>query len=260
MAATIHLIRHGQAAFGAADYDELSALGRQQSCLLGAALAPLWRDGDRIIVGGMRRHRQTAEECLTAMRSACARREGLARLSDPAQPSSSPACGRGVGVRAQEVAVEPRWNEFDHREIVARHRPEYVDHERLVADLSAAIDPRRAFQSLFAAAMTRWSSGDYDHDYNETWPAFRQRCREALQAAAEAAADSSNVWVFTSGGPIAAVVQGLLDAPDAQALRLSWSLVNASVTQLHVARSGLRLSTFNGHAHLQAREDLVTYR
>ncbi|MGO1002952.1 histidine phosphatase family protein [Lysobacter sp. CA196] len=235
MAASIHLIRHGQAAFGAADYDELSALGRQQSCLLGAALAPLWRDGDRIIVGGMRRHRQTAEECLAAMPSA---REG----------------------HGEATHTDPRWNEFDHREIVARHRPEYLDHQRLVADLGAAADPRRAFQSLFAAAMTRWSSGEHDHDYSETWAAFRQRCRVALQAAADAAAGSANVWVFTSGGPIAAVVQGLLDAPDAQALRLSWSLVNASVTQLHVARSGLRLSTFNGHAHLQAREDLVTYR
>lgn len=239
MAASIHLIRHGQAAFGAADYDELSERGREQSRLLGAALAPLWRDGDRVIAGGMRRHRQTAEECLAALRS---------------------GRGKGLEARVPEVATDPRWNEFDHREIVARHRPEYSDHQRLVADLSAAADPRRAFQSLFAAAMTRWSCGDHDHDYSETWAAFRQRCRDALQAAAEAAAGSANVWVFTSGGPIAAVVQGLLDAPEAQALRLSWSLVNAGVTQLHVARSGLRLSTFNGHAHLQARADLVTYR
>ncbi|WP_408949927.1 histidine phosphatase family protein [Lysobacter sp. Hz 25] len=252
MAATIHLIRHGQAAFGAADYDELSALGRQQSCLLGAALAPLWRDGDRVVVGGMRRHRQTAQECLAAMRSACGNDGGLA--------GSSLAGSSDAGHFDPGPHTDPRWNEFDHREIVARHRPEYIDHERLVADLGAAVDPRRAFQSLFAAAMTRWSSGDHDPDYSETWPAFRQRCRDALQAAVDAAAGLSNVWVFTSGGPIAAVVQGLLDAPDAQALRLSWSLVNASVTQLHVARSGLRLSTFNGHAHLYARDDLITYR
>ncbi|MGJ7900884.1 histidine phosphatase family protein [Lysobacter sp. 1R34A] len=239
MAASIHLVRHGQAAFGAADYDELSERGREQSRLLGAALAPLWREGDRVVAGGMRRHRQTAEECLAAMHS---------------------GRGKGLEARAPEMATDPRWNEFDHREIVARHRPEYGDHERLIAELGAAADPRRAFQSLFAAAMARWAGGEHDHDYSESWPAFRQRCRDALQAAADAAAGSANVWVFTSGGPIAAVVQGLLDAPDAQALRLSWSLVNAGVTQLHVARSGLRLSTFNGHAHLQAREGLVTYR
>ena len=34
---TIHLVRHGQASWGAADYDELSALGRDQSDALGTS-------------------------------------------------------------------------------------------------------------------------------------------------------------------------------------------------------------------------------
>ncbi|MEH6421435.1 histidine phosphatase family protein [Pseudomonas sp. CGJS7] len=251
MAATIHLIRHGQAAFGAADYDRLSDLGREQSRLLGIALAPLAGEGDVAICGGMRRHRQTAEECLSAI------------AQSQADPSPSPASGRGAGVRASKIAADqtdPRWNEFDHTQILARHAPEYTDHDQLVAHLSAQPDPRRAFQTLFAAAMTRWCDGRYDSDYDETWPAFQARCVAAAHAAAIAAGDSGNVWVFTSGGPIAAVAQHLLQVSDAQALRLSWTLVNASHTQLHVAASGLRLSTFNGHAHLYAREGLITYR
>jgi broad specificity phosphatase PhoE len=220
MAATIHLVRHGQAAFGAADYDQLSERGREQSRLLGAALAPLAGEGDIAICGGMRRHRQTAEECLAAMYPTHAPQH------DPADASPSPVDGRGVGVRA-----------------------------------APQTDPRRAFQTLFAAAMTRWSGGEFDHEYSEPWPAFGQRCRDALQAAADAAPSSaSNIWVFTSGGPIAAIVQHLLQAPDAQAMKLSWTLVNAGVTQVHVARGGLRLSTFNGHAHLYGRADLITYR
>ncbi|KRB04336.1 histidine phosphatase family protein [Lysobacter sp. Root690] len=251
MAATIHLIRHGQAAFGAADYDQLSERGREQSRLLGAALAPLAGEGDIAICGGMRRHRQTAEECLAAMYST--------PQPNAADARPSPVDGRGVGVRAAPQ-IDPRWNEFDHQQIIARHKPEYADHEHLVAELSCATDPRRAFQSLFAAAMTRWSGGEFDHEYSEPWPAFGQRCRDALQAAAEAAGSSSNIWVFTSGGPIAAIVQYLLQAPDAQAMKLSWTLVNAGVTQVHVARGGPRLSTFNGHAHLYGRADLITYR
>lgn len=255
MAATIHLIRHGQAAFGAADYDQLSERGREQSRLLGAALAPLAGEGDIAICGGMRRHRQTADECLAAMYSTPATPSHVA-----ADASPSPVDGRRVGVRAAPQ-TDPRWNEFDHQQIIARHAPEYSDHEHLVAELSRATDPRRAFQSLFAAAMTRWSGGQFDHEYSEPWPAFGRRCRDALQAAAEAASPStSNIWVFTSGGPIAAIVQHLLQAPDAQAMKLSWTLVNASVTQVHVARGGLRLSTFNGHAHLYGRADLITYR
>ena len=242
MATTIHLIRHGQAAFGSADYDDLSELGREQSRLLGAALTPLMGEGDIAICGGMRRHRQTAEECLQAMAQA-------------EKTSPSPASGRGVGVRADE-----RWNEFDHAQIIARHNPVYTDHARMVTELSAQSNPRRAFQSLFAAAMTRWCSGDFDSDYSETWPAFQSRCLAAVQAAAEASNGASNVWIFTSGGPIAAVVQQLLEISNAQAMRLSWTLVNASVSQLHVARGGVRLSTFNGHAHLYGREGLITYR
>ena len=43
-------------------------------------------------------------------------------------------------------------------------------------------------------------------------------------------------------------------------MTLSWTLVNSSLTQVHAARGGLRLSSFNGHAHLYGRADLITYR
>lgn len=250
MSATLHLIRHGQAAFGSDDYDRLSELGREQSRLLGAALAPLAGEGDVAICGRMRRHRETAEECLAAMASADA-----GRIAAP-PPGPAPASAVGPGA----PIFDERWNEFDHVQILARHRPEYADHARLRADLKAESDPHRAFQSLFAAAMQRWAGGEFDRDYDEPWPAFRARCLAAAQAAADAAAGARNVWIFTSGGPIAAIAQALLDVPEAQALRLSWTLVNASHTQVHAARGGLRLSTFNGHAHLYAREGLITYR
>jgi len=56
----IVFVRHGQASFGTDDYDRLSPLGWQQARWLGEHLA---RDGwrfDRAIMGGMRRHRETA--------------------------------------------------------------------------------------------------------------------------------------------------------------------------------------------------------
>ena len=36
---TLYLVRHGQASFGAADYDQLSELGRRQSVRLGEYFA-----------------------------------------------------------------------------------------------------------------------------------------------------------------------------------------------------------------------------
>src|ERR1700712_5758452 len=62
----IYLVRHGQASFAAADYDDLSALGREQGRVLGSALAARHVQAELVICGGMRRHAQTAQECLTA--------------------------------------------------------------------------------------------------------------------------------------------------------------------------------------------------
>jgi broad specificity phosphatase PhoE len=60
------LVRHGQASFGAEDYDVLSDVGHEQGRLLGAQLAALGVRPDRVVRGGMRRHRETAEAVLDA--------------------------------------------------------------------------------------------------------------------------------------------------------------------------------------------------
>ncbi|GAA0254658.1 histidine phosphatase family protein [Cryptosporangium japonicum] len=62
----VMLVRHGQASFGAAEYDELSELGREQSRTVGAALAAQDVRIDRAISGGLRRQRDTAALCLEA--------------------------------------------------------------------------------------------------------------------------------------------------------------------------------------------------
>src|SRR3569623_387038 len=85
------LVRHGQASWGAADYDELSALGEQQSRTLGAALAGRGVRPDLIVRGAMKRHRQTAE-----------------------------AAAAGAGW-AGPVVEDRGWNEFDHRQMLELH-------------------------------------------------------------------------------------------------------------------------------------------
>ena len=57
----VFLVRHGQASFGADDYDQLSALGQQQSIRLGE----YWRERgmalEAVLIGSLKRHRQTWE-------------------------------------------------------------------------------------------------------------------------------------------------------------------------------------------------------
>ena len=63
----VYLVRHAQASFGAADYDQLSALGQRQAVLLGQWWRQTGRRIDSIAMGTLQRHRQTAEACLTAL-------------------------------------------------------------------------------------------------------------------------------------------------------------------------------------------------
>lgn len=60
--AELLLIRHGQASFGEADYDELSGTGRLQARALGDFLRKTGWSPDRLITGTLNRQRQTLED------------------------------------------------------------------------------------------------------------------------------------------------------------------------------------------------------
>ena len=90
------LVRHGQASWGAADYDVLSAAGEQQAEVLGRALAGI--APDLVVHGSMLRQRRTAEIAVEA-----------------------------AGWSA-EVSLDERWNEMDHLAVLAR-QPQDFDGE-----------------------------------------------------------------------------------------------------------------------------------
>src|SRR3546814_20682282 len=66
--------------------------------------------------------------------------------------------------------------------------------------------------------------------------------------------------VFTSGGPITAIVRQLLGLSDERAIRLNWTLANAAVTKLIYSERGIYLSTLNEHAHFEHDSSMITYR
>ena len=57
--AELNVVRHGQAAFGQDNYDQLSDVGHQQSKLVGKALADMGWVPDRLITGTLTRQRDT---------------------------------------------------------------------------------------------------------------------------------------------------------------------------------------------------------
>ncbi len=224
------LIRHGQASFGAEDYDQLSPIGEQQSSLLGEWLAACGPAPELVAVGPRLRHRDTASLCLQA-----------AGLSSPS-------------------VLFPGLDEFDHHEILARQRPDLAGPGALRAELKQDTDPHRAFQRLFADAVARWIDGRHDAEYSVPWPAFRANVLDTLEQLAKHPA--RNLWAFTSGGPIAVIASALLEAPVARTFKLSWPLVNTGVTRLRLSSRGATLMTYNTWPHLERVNDtrLVTLR
>lgn len=215
------LVRHGQASWDSDDYDVLSSVGWEQSRLLGKALAARAIKPDVVVTGGMRRHRETAEACLGEI---------------------------GVTVMPE---VDEGWDEFDHVAMLASHPPGFEGRK-----------PTRAeFQEWFEAATDRWTGGEYDGEYAESFPVFVSRVESALRRTAER---EGTVLVFTSGGPVAWSTASLLtDEPEVAGRlwrRLNPVCVNSGVTRLVTGRRGTTLVTFNGHAHLDGVPDMLTYR
>jgi broad specificity phosphatase PhoE len=228
----IYLVRHGQASFGAADYDQLSPLGVEQSRQLGAWLSESGQRFDRVITGTLRRHRQTADECFAGHAASAPRSE------------------------------DPGLNEYDHREMLHRFDPHLATPAAVRGVIDAQPNPRRAFQELFAAAFARWVSGEHDGDYVESFATFRTRVLGALERLVAKAARSDRLIVFTSGGPIAVIAQSLLGLADERVAALNFSLANAALTAAFFGASGVRLGTLNAFQHLQrpGQPTLITYR
>ena len=218
------LVRHGQASFGAADYDDLSPVGHEQSRVLGAALAARGLTADVVVAGEMKRHAQTAAGVL-----------------------------EGSGWSAG-VDLDGGWNEFDHVQVLAVHdQPTTVEGE----------SEKAAFQRWFEEATLRWTSGDHDEHYDESFSAFTSRVEAALARLVDTLPAKGTAVVLTSGGPIAWAAASLLaDSSDARTdlwLRLNSVSINTGVSTVVCGARGTTLVSFNAHDHLTS-PDLLTYR
>jgi broad specificity phosphatase PhoE len=220
---TAYLIRHAQASFGKSDYDRLSPTGEQQAALLGKMLAEREVAPDLVVCGSMRRHAQTAALAL---------------------PDAT-------------AEVDSGFDEFDHDEVIVAHKPAYRRRAVMLADLARTGHPGRAFQQMFTAATERWTLGG--DAYTESFTDFCNRSEAAVRRTAERLRKGETAVVFTSGGPIAAVVSRLLSGGDGLWLKLNPVTVNTAITKVVSGRSGLTMVSYNEHGHLDGSE-LLSYR
>lgn len=229
----LHLVRHGQASFGQDNYDRLSDLGLRQARITGQHLHELGVRLDAAYCGSLSRQLDTARAAL-----------GCLETPPPLQDL-------------------PEFDEYDSGPIIKALLPVM---RQEVPELEAVAQnmfrDRKSFQLIYEAAMLRWISGRHDDLVPETWSAFLGRIARGLERVRAENGRGRAVAIFTSGGPIAAMLRLALDLADERALRLTWVIKNASLSSFFYDDQRLTLSLFNSTAHLELTGDpgLVTYR
>ena len=223
--AQFHLIRHGQASFGAANYDQLSQLGHQQARWLGAYYRERGQSFDALVTGDLVRHVETGEGI----------QEGLGS--------------------ALTSALPPGPNEFDFHSIVDA----YLSAHPEAAPPEGA--PVAAFYRLLKKAMQRWQSDRLEGNLPESWQGFCDRVAGAMAHIQAQYADRERVLVVSSGGAIAMWMRHMLNTADDTVVELNLQIRNTGVTQGFFNQNVYRLSIFNQVPHLdiEDRGASITY-
>lgn len=226
------LVRHAQASLFAADYDELSELGREQARRLGQYWVRRGMDFDEVYCGPRARQKQTAE--IVGSVHALAER------------------------RWPEPVVLPELDEYDFGGLLLNLAPLLSERDASFAELLArhrrderGPDRVRNFQKMFTALTMHWATATESVEGIEAFPAFRERVARGLRRVTEAPGSGRRVALFTSAGFIGASVGFVLDAPDRTALEVNWRVRNCSLTEFVFTTNRFTLDSFNAIPHLE---------
>ena len=227
--ANLLIIRHGQASFGADNYDQLSPLGQRQADLTGEFLRQMGTRFSAAYSGDLSRQRETGQRVLE-------------QLED-----------------ALDLVIDPRFNEVQTDEQIDVMMPILIERDPRFADLVTAMDTdTKSFQKIIETVFNYWVSPECDIDGIQSWADYSGGVVSAFEGAMASAQSGTDTAIFTSGGTIATIVGD-------RVYEFYEPVFNCSITRIIFNSRKCSLSTFNdvGHLHLmsaQLRERLVTYR
>lgn len=234
--ANLLIIRHGQASFGAENYDQLSPLGQRQADLTGEFLHQLGTRFSTAYSGDLSRQRETGERILDQLDE------------------------------APDMIVDPRFNEVQTDEQIKIMMPLLVERDARFAELVAAMDTdTKSFQKIIETVFNYWVSPECDVSGIQSWKDYHGGVVSAFEGAMASAASGTDTAIFTSGGTIATIVGHVLKLTSDRVYEFYEPVFNCSVTRIIFNSRKCSMSTFNdvGHLHLmsaQLNERLVTYR
>jgi broad specificity phosphatase PhoE len=226
----IYVVRHGQAAFGTDDYDRLTPTGFMQARLLGAYFGLRQIRFDAVYTGTLRRHGETAQGIF----------EGNAVGNAP-----GPQRRAGLDEYSSEALV------LALKGVQAAPAPAAVRRDPVIV--------REHFR-LLKEALLAWTEDRILPAGMPVWRAFQDAAVAALIEARQRFPDG-NVLIVSSGGPIAAIVAAVLNAPPQTAVELNLRMRNTSLTEFASSARRHQLISFNALPHLDTHADatLTTY-
>ena len=234
--ADLLIIRHGQASFGADNYDQLSTLGQRQADLTGEFLSQSGVHFSAAFSGDLSRQRETGERI-------------LAQLED-----------------APSLVIDPRLNEVQTDEQIAVMTPLLCEQDPRFATLLADMNKdSKSFQKIIETVFNYWVSPNCQVAGIQSWQDYSAGVVSAFEAARASAESGSTSAIFTSGGTIATLVAHVLGLSADRVYEFYEPVFNCSITRLIFNSRKCSLSTFNDVSHLQLMgaqrgERLVTYR
>ncbi len=234
--ATIYLIRHGQASFGAEDYDKLSELGCRQAAVVGEYLRDSNVHFDAVYSGDLSRQRETA------------------RLAIASQPREVPHY------------IDARFNEIQNDAQLKCLMPEVLKiNPTIQALVEKGLSSSKDYQKVIDAVFNYWVSPVCKDPRIQSWAEFSGGARQAIADVIREQGSGKTVGIFTSGGTLATIVAQVLGLGGEQTYQFYEPILNCSVTQLFYNRSKISLSYFNDCSFLQVlgkqrNENLLSYR
>jgi len=207
----LYLVRHGQASFGEADYDNLSDLGRRQSLRLGTYFKLRRMGFDLVIMGRLRRHAQT-----------------WAAIAEGAGLSHTPLVWAGL-------------DEYDSEAVVKAIHPEPLEKP-------ATAELYKQHFRLLRDGLKQWMIGATQPIGMPDYPSFVHGVVSALDHVR--ASNGSNVLIVSSGGPISTAVGQLLGTTAETTIELNFRIRNTSITEFSFNPKRHVLLSFNHLPHL----------
>jgi broad specificity phosphatase PhoE len=216
---TLYLVRHGQASFGASNYDQLSALGGQQCQALGAYFAQRGVVFDAVLRGSLQRHVQSLQ-----------------------------AFAQGYGAQPLSLPAETEWpglNEYDSEALIR------TVHSGPLPKPDTPEVYRQYFRWL-REAMQGWMAGTLAPVGMPSYTAWVAGINAALDHVRQQ--HTGTVLLVSSGGPIATAVGQVLGTPPQTTIELNLRIKNSALTEFAFSPSRHQLASFNHVPHLDSPE------